>query len=118
MTHNRPAVVACALLAAVLLPPLAALPQASAHSGTRAATTLDATTSQAVWIDRDTVVWNGVAGAASTQLLYSRDGSLTTSSTGTDVHRIRLEKTALTDAQKARFPHLKDYTAWSVDPRD
>ncbi|MFF9001204.1 DUF3372 domain-containing protein, partial [Streptomyces achromogenes] len=119
MTHNRPAAVACALLAAVLLQPLAALPRASAHApGTRAATTLDATTSQAVWIDRDTVAWNGVAGAASTQLLYSRDGSLTTSSAGDDVHRIRLEKTALTDAQKAKFPHLKDYTAWSVDPRD
>ncbi|MGW2953388.1 alpha-amylase family glycosyl hydrolase, partial [Streptomyces eurythermus] len=88
-------------------------------AGTAAA--LDLTTSEAVWIDRDTVAWNGVAGAASTQLLYSLDGSLTVrdGTLGSDDERwIRLEKTALTDAQKARFPHLKDYTAWSVDPRD
>lgn len=88
-------------------------------AGTAAA--LDLTTSKAVWIDRDTVAWNGVAGAASTQLLYSRDGSLTVRDgtlSSDDERWIRLEKTALTDSQKARFPHLKDYTAWSVDPRD
>ncbi|MFF5470421.1 alpha-amylase family glycosyl hydrolase, partial [Streptomyces achromogenes] len=88
-------------------------------AGTAAA--LDLTTSKAVWIDRDTVAWNGVAGAASTQLLYSRDGSLTVRDgtlSSDDERWIRLEKTALTDAQKAKFPHLKDYTAWSVDPRD
>ncbi|WP_181795359.1 hypothetical protein, partial [Streptomyces sp. WELS2] len=98
MTINRPAAVTCALLAAVLLQPLAALPQASAHApGARAVSTLGATTSQAVWIDRDTIAWNGVPGAASTQLLYSLDGSLTTASTGPGAHRIRLGKTALTD---------------------
>ncbi|WP_311315061.1 pullulanase-type alpha-1,6-glucosidase [Streptomyces naphthomycinicus] len=85
------------------------------------AAALDLATSKAVWIDRDTLAWNGVGGAASTQLLYSRDGSLSvegSSLTGDDTRRIRLAKTALTDAQKAKFPHLKDYTAWSVDPRD
>ncbi|POX57767.1 DUF3372 domain-containing protein [Streptomyces sp. Ru62] len=85
------------------------------------AAALDPTTSKAVWIDRDTLAWNGVDGAASTQLLYSRDGSITVEDgtlTSDDERWIRLEKTALTDAQKARFPHLKDYTAWSVDPRD
>ncbi|GGR66489.1 MULTISPECIES: pullulanase-type alpha-1,6-glucosidase [Streptomyces] len=88
-------------------------------AGTAAA--LDLTTSKAVWIDRDTVAWNGVAGAASTQLLYSLDGSLTVRGgtlSSDDERWIRLGKTTLTDAQKARFPHLKDYTAWSVDPRD
>ncbi|BCM66450.1 putative pullulanase, secreted [Streptomyces sp. EAS-AB2608] len=85
------------------------------------AAALDLTTSKAVWLDRDTLAWNGVDGAASTQLLSSRNGSIAVKDatlTSDDERWIRLEKTALTDAQKARFPHLKDYTAWSVDPRD
>ncbi|QTD98119.1 pullulanase-type alpha-1,6-glucosidase [Streptomyces cyanogenus] len=85
------------------------------------AAALDPATSKAVWIDRNTLVWNGVEGAASTQLLSSRDGSITVKDgtlTSDDERWIRLAKTTLTDAQKARFPHLKDYTAWSVDPRD
>ncbi|MCS0605126.1 pullulanase-type alpha-1,6-glucosidase [Streptomyces sp. LP11] len=88
-------------------------------AGTAAA--LDLTTSKAVWIDRDTLAWNGAEGAASTQLLYSRDGSLTVKDgtlTSDDERWIRLTKSTLSDAQKARFPHLKDYTAWTVDPRD
>ncbi|MEV8559008.1 pullulanase-type alpha-1,6-glucosidase [Streptomyces sp. NPDC051917] len=82
---------------------------------------LDLSTSKAIWIDRDTVAWSGVDGAASTQLLYSLDGSIAVKDgalTSDDERWIRLEKTTLSDAQKARFPHLKDYTAWSVDPRD
>ncbi|MEU0024229.1 pullulanase-type alpha-1,6-glucosidase [Streptomyces sp. NPDC006335] len=85
------------------------------------AAALDLTTSKAVWIDRDTVAWNGSEAAASTQLLYSHDGSIAVQGgalTSDDERWLRLTKTALTDAQKARFPHLKDYTAWSVDPRD
>ncbi|MEU3985735.1 pullulanase-type alpha-1,6-glucosidase [Streptomyces sp. NPDC026672] len=85
------------------------------------AAALDLGTSRAVWIDRDTVAWNGAEGAASTQLLYSRDGSITVKDgalTSDDERWLRLTRTTLTDAQKAGFPHLKDYTAWSVDPRD
>ncbi|GEK04078.1 1,4-alpha-glucan branching enzyme [Streptomyces sp. 1-11] len=85
------------------------------------AAALDLTTSKAVWIDRDTVAWNGAEGAASTQLLYSPHGSIAVKDgtlTSDDEHWLRLTKTALSDAQKAKFPHLKDYTAWSVDPRD
>ncbi|MEU3856037.1 pullulanase-type alpha-1,6-glucosidase [Streptomyces sp. NPDC028722] len=85
------------------------------------AAALDLTTSKAVWIDRDTVAWDGTDGAASTQLLYSRDGSITVKDgtlTSDDERWLRLTKTTLTDAQKARFPHLKDRAAWSVDPRD
>ncbi|MFI7497382.1 pullulanase-type alpha-1,6-glucosidase [Streptomyces sp. NPDC049687] len=85
------------------------------------AAALDPTTSKAIWIDRDTVAWNGSEAAASTQLLYSRDGSITVQDgrlTSDDERWLRLTETTLTDAQKARFPHLKDYTAWSVDPRD
>ncbi|AYC41808.1 pullulanase-type alpha-1,6-glucosidase [Streptomyces griseorubiginosus] len=85
------------------------------------AAALDLTTSKAVWIDRNTIAWNGNDTAASTQLLYSRDGSITVKDgtlTSDDERWLRLTRTALTDAQKAKFPHLKDYTAWSVDPRD
>ncbi|MEU2776377.1 pullulanase-type alpha-1,6-glucosidase [Streptomyces sp. NPDC007162] len=85
------------------------------------AAALDLTTSKAVWIDRDTVAWDGVDGAASTQLLYSQDGSIAVKDgtlTSDDERWLRLTKTTLTDAQKAKFPYLKDYTAWSVDPRD
>ncbi|WP_406156647.1 pullulanase-type alpha-1,6-glucosidase [Streptomyces canus] len=85
------------------------------------AAALDPTTSKAVWIDRNTVAWNGSEVAASTQLLYSHDGSIAVDRgalTSDDERWLRLTRTTLTDAQKARFPHLKDYTAWSVDPRD
>ncbi|MFI8346171.1 pullulanase-type alpha-1,6-glucosidase [Streptomyces sp. NPDC085596] len=85
------------------------------------AAALDLTTAKAVWIDRDTLAWNGAEGAASTQLLYSRDGSITVKDgalTSDDERWLRLEKGTLSDAQKAKFPHLKDYTAWTVDPRD
>ncbi|MCT7354221.1 pullulanase-type alpha-1,6-glucosidase, partial [Streptomyces sp. 15-116A] len=85
------------------------------------AAALDLSTSKAIWIDRNTVVWNGSEGAASTQLLASRTGSVKVQDgtlTGADARWLRLTKASLTDAQKAKFPHLKDLTAWSVDPRD
>ncbi|MFF3331249.1 pullulanase-type alpha-1,6-glucosidase [Streptomyces sp. NPDC002888] len=85
------------------------------------AAALDLSTSKAVWIDRNTIAWNGSDAAASSQLLYSRDGSIEVKSgalTSDDERWLRLSRTTLTDAQKAKFPHLKDYTAWSVDPRD
>ncbi|WP_226966696.1 pullulanase-type alpha-1,6-glucosidase [Streptomyces phaeolivaceus] len=85
------------------------------------AAALDLSTSKAVWIDRNTVAWNGDDTAASTQLLYSRTGSITAKDgtlSSTDERWLRLTKSTLTDAQKAKFPHLKAYTAWTVDPRD
>ncbi|MFF6954176.1 pullulanase-type alpha-1,6-glucosidase [Streptomyces iakyrus] len=84
------------------------------------AAALNLTTSKAVWIDRNTLAWNGSDAAASTQLLYSRDGSIAVKDgalTG-DAMWLRLSKSELTDAQKAKFPHLKEYDAWTVDPRD
>uniref|UniRef100_UPI0006EBE02C pullulanase-type alpha-1,6-glucosidase n=1 Tax=Streptomyces prasinopilosus TaxID=67344 RepID=UPI0006EBE02C len=86
------------------------------------AAALDLTTSKAVWIDRDTVVWDGSDAAASTRLLASRTGSVTakdgTLVLGDDTRVLRLAKTTLTDAQKAKFPHLAKGTARTVDPRD
>ncbi|BCL20030.1 pullulanase-type alpha-1,6-glucosidase [Streptomyces tuirus] len=84
------------------------------------AAAVDLTTSKAVWIDRDTLAWNGSDAAASTQLLYSRDGAIAAKDgalTG-DAKWLRLSKGELSDAQKAKFPHLKEYDAWTVDPRD
>ncbi|MEU6889130.1 pullulanase-type alpha-1,6-glucosidase [Streptomyces viridosporus] len=85
------------------------------------AAALDLATSKAVWIDRDTVVWDGSDAAASTQLLASRTGSIKVQDgtlTGADQRWLRLSRTSLTDAQKKKFPHLEDGTAWTVDPRD
>ncbi|GAA0905150.1 pullulanase-type alpha-1,6-glucosidase [Streptomyces thermoalcalitolerans] len=82
---------------------------------------LNLSASKAIWIDRNTVVLNGADNAASTQLLYSRNGSITVRNgtlTSDDERWLRLVRTTLTDAQKAKFPHLKDYTAYFVDPRD
>ncbi|GGY40022.1 pullulanase-type alpha-1,6-glucosidase [Streptomyces djakartensis] len=91
------------------------LPQPAGASGA-----LDPTTSKAVWIDRNTLAWNGSDAAASTQLLYARDGSIAVKDgvlTGA-ARWLRLSRTELSDAQQARFPHLKEYDAWTVDPRD
>ncbi|MFC4468330.1 pullulanase-type alpha-1,6-glucosidase [Streptomyces xiangluensis] len=76
------------------------------------ATGPDYTKAEAVWLDAGTIAWNGVRSAASTQLLYSRDGDLS------DARMLRLRGSELTEAQKEKFPHLAKYTAWSVDPRD
>ncbi|MEV6108607.1 pullulanase-type alpha-1,6-glucosidase [Streptomyces sp. NPDC051940] len=81
---------------------------------------LDLGKAQAVWLDADTVAWKGSPAAASTQLLYSRDGSIAVEDgqlTGT-ARWLRLNPAELTAAQKAKFPHLKDYPAFTVDPRD
>ncbi|MGW0468172.1 pullulanase-type alpha-1,6-glucosidase [Streptomyces sp. NPDC003027] len=81
---------------------------------------LDLTKAQAVWIDETTLAWNGSDAAASSVLLSSSDGSLAVENgtlTG-DRQALRLTPTRLTDAQKAAFPHLKAYGAFTVDPRD
>ncbi|MEV6795774.1 pullulanase-type alpha-1,6-glucosidase [Streptomyces sp. NPDC051320] len=88
---------------------------------TGAAPTLDLTKSEAQWIDRDTVVWKVKATAAtSEQLVYAPDGGIRTvdGALSDEGQWLRLEPTALTDAQKARYPHLKDYPAFTVDQRD
>ncbi|MFD3455712.1 pullulanase-type alpha-1,6-glucosidase [Streptomyces sp. NPDC058691] len=83
---------------------------------------LDLSSAKAQWIDADTVAWKTGDTAASQQLVYAPDGGLAIKDgalTG-EGHWLRLQRVAggLTDAQKARFPHLKDYAAFTVDPRD
>ncbi|MER5934679.1 pullulanase-type alpha-1,6-glucosidase [Streptomyces sp. NPDC002054] len=84
------------------------------------AAALDLTKAHAVWIDRDTVVWNAPEAAASVQLLASPDGSVTAQD-GTLTGRaawLRLNRSALTPAQRQEFPHLASYAAFTVDARD
>lgn len=81
---------------------------------------LDLTKAQAVWIDETTLAWNGSDTAASSVLLSSRDGSIKAENGTLTGNRqaLRLTRAELTDAQKAAFPHLKTYGAFTVDPRD
>ncbi|GAA2831795.1 pullulanase-type alpha-1,6-glucosidase [Kitasatospora paracochleata] len=100
------------------------LPQASG-----AASQLDLGSARAQWIDATTVVVPPTYGAAdaalasgtSAQLIYDPAGTLTAdkgvlSGPG---HWIRLNPAAgLSAAQKAKFPHLAGYRAFTVDKRD
>ncbi|MGY5130505.1 pullulanase-type alpha-1,6-glucosidase [Streptomyces nigrescens] len=60
----------------------------------------------AQWIDRDTVIWKGAEHDAA-QLEFGADGT-----------RMRLAPGALTPAERAAYPHLASYPAFTVDPRD
>ncbi|MGY4975066.1 pullulanase-type alpha-1,6-glucosidase [Streptomyces nigrescens] len=60
----------------------------------------------AQWIDRDTVIWKGAERSAA-QLEF-----------GAGDTRIRLAPGALTPAERAAYPHLASYPAFTVDPRD
>lgn len=84
---------------------------------------LDLAKSEAQWIDRDTVALpSDGAAALSAQLVYDRDGGITVKegALSDEGQWLRLNKAAggLTDAQLARFPQLKKYDAYTVDPRD
>lgn len=82
---------------------------------------LDLSKSEAQWIDADTVVWKVTATAAtSQQLVYAPEGDITVQdgALSSEGHWLRLNSATLTDAQKAKYPHLKDYPAFTVDPRD
>ncbi|MHB9755403.1 pullulanase-type alpha-1,6-glucosidase [Streptomyces sp. BYX5S] len=82
---------------------------------------LDLSKAEAQWIDSDTVVWKVKETAAtSQQLVYApeggigvEDGALTS-----EGRWLRLNPGGLTDAQKEKYPHLKDYPAFTVDARD
>ncbi|MFI9052830.1 pullulanase-type alpha-1,6-glucosidase [Streptomyces sp. NPDC053427] len=69
----------------------------------------DPAKAEAQWIDRDTVVWKG-AEHVPAQLEYGNPGA--------PAHRIRLAPGTLTPAERAAYPHLKNFPAFTVDPRD
>ncbi|MEU8916750.1 pullulanase-type alpha-1,6-glucosidase [Streptomyces nigrescens] len=60
----------------------------------------------AQWIDRDTVIWKGAERSAA-QLEF-----------GAGDTRIRLAPGTLTPAERAAYPHLASYPAFTVDARD
>ncbi|MFJ3528088.1 pullulanase-type alpha-1,6-glucosidase [Streptomyces sp. NPDC090132] len=81
----------------------------------------DLTEAEAQWIDSDTVVWKVKATeATSQQLVYASGGgiSVVDGALSDEGRWLRLSPSALTDAQKAKYPHLKDYPAFTVDARD
>lgn len=83
--------------------------------------TPDLTKAEAQWIDSDTVVWKVKAtGATSQQLVYASSGgiSVVDGALTDEGQWLRLNQSALTDAQKAKYPHLKEYPAFTVDARD
>ncbi|MET8689293.1 pullulanase-type alpha-1,6-glucosidase [Streptomyces sp. NPDC004732] len=116
--------VALALLAATVPLTATALPMAPSTPSAAAeqADPLDLSKSRAQWIDRNTLAWD--IGTANTyELLYAPGGGLTVEDGdigGAAAHRLRIAPVdgGLTGAQKAKFPHLKGYAAFTVDPRD
>ncbi|GAA2856463.1 hypothetical protein GCM10010517_14780 [Streptosporangium fragile] len=81
----------------------------------------DLSKSSAHWIDRATVVWK-VTPSPSLRysLAFSGKGDIAYAKgdlTG-DIRIIRLLPGELTEAQKARWPHLAGHAAFTVDPRD
>ncbi|MFJ2743855.1 pullulanase-type alpha-1,6-glucosidase [Streptomyces sp. NPDC087440] len=95
--------------------PTYVLPQAGGAGG------LDLGKAEAQWIDRDTVVWKVKATeATSQQLVYAKDGGIEVvdGALSDEGQWLRLNPGALSEAQKAKYPHLKDYPAFVVDARD
>ncbi|MGW8397643.1 pullulanase-type alpha-1,6-glucosidase [Streptomyces lydicus] len=79
----------------------------------------------AQWIDRDTVVWKGAErGAAQLEFdapagrAAGTDAAPGAPAPGAPVKRLRLTPGTLTPAERAAFPHLTGYPAFTVDPRD
>ncbi|MDP9862279.1 MULTISPECIES: pullulanase-type alpha-1,6-glucosidase [Streptosporangium] len=81
----------------------------------------DLTKSAAHWIDRDTVAWKvEPSPSLHHSLAFSEKGDIAYAKgdlTG-DLRIIRLIPGALTDAQRAKWPHLAGHAALKVDPRD
>ncbi|WP_078893667.1 pullulanase-type alpha-1,6-glucosidase [Streptomyces sp. CT34] len=94
--------------AALVLPPQPAAPAASADGPVTAA---------AQWIDRTTVVWKGARHAAA-QLEFGEPGERAGGSKGRASGRIRLTPGTLAPAERAKYPHLTGFPAFTVDPRD
>ncbi|GAT64506.1 sulfonate ABC transporter ATP-binding protein [Planomonospora sphaerica] len=92
------------------------LPQSAARSADA-----DLSKAAAHWIDRSTVAWK-IQPSASLRhsLAFSASGDIAVAKGDlTGSHRvIRLNPGTLTDAQKAKWPHLAGHAAFTVDPRD
>ncbi|WP_395296435.1 pullulanase-type alpha-1,6-glucosidase [Kitasatospora hibisci] len=101
------------------------LPQTAAASSQ-----VDLGSARAQWIDARTVVVPAgygagdaaLAGGTSAQLVYDPEGGITADkgvlSRAGQWIRLTPVQGGLTDAQKAKFPHLAGYRAFTVDQRD
>lgn len=72
---------------------------------------------RAHWLDANTLVMTGVPAGDSVRLYFSADGSFTIGATGLvsgNYEGVALTAATLTDAQKAQFPHLAGFAAFSV----
>ncbi|MFD4744348.1 pullulanase-type alpha-1,6-glucosidase [Streptomyces rubiginosohelvolus] len=81
----------------------------------------DLSKAEAQWIDANTVVWKvKTTDATSQQLVYAKKGGISVvgGALSDEGQWLRLRQGELSDAQKAEFPHLKDYPAFTVDARD
>nr|WP_155073247.1 pullulanase-type alpha-1,6-glucosidase [Streptomyces taklimakanensis] len=90
---------------------------------TGSAPVLDPTKAEAQWIDRDTVAWKVKAtDATGEQLVYDPRGTITVEdgALSHEGHWLRLNPVpgGLTEEQRRKYPHLKEYAAFRVDPRD
>ncbi|WP_338676287.1 pullulanase-type alpha-1,6-glucosidase [Streptomyces sp. SCSIO 30461] len=88
---------------------------------TGGAPSLDLAKAEAQFIDRDTVVWKvNATDATSQQLVHAPRGGIEVvdGALNDEGQWLRLTPSALSDAQRAEYPHLKDYPAFTVDPRD
>ncbi|WP_412746716.1 pullulanase-type alpha-1,6-glucosidase [Krasilnikovia sp. MM14-A1004] len=94
---------------------------------------IDLAKSRAIWLDRSTIAWKtGTAGSldpigAATDgrvydLVYAPAGGLgVTDGDLTGAHqslRLTAVRTGLTEAQRAKYPHLWQYTAFHLNQRD
>ncbi|MEV0371596.1 pullulanase-type alpha-1,6-glucosidase [Streptomyces sp. NPDC050636] len=77
----------------------------------------DPVKAEAQWIDRDTVVWKG-AERTEAQLEFGTQEDGGTSRALKARGSIRLAPGTLSPSEQAAYPHLKDFPAFTVDPRD
>jgi|GEM_PF-52753 len=75
---------------------------------------------RAYWVDASTIAWEAAGDASLTyQLQYAPDGGLTATDSGvTGGDSITLAPGALSDAAKAKFPHLADLPALKIADAD
>lgn len=93
-----------------------------AYASRNEAFTLDGPSSEfnidsvgAILLDDQTLVWNSAANADLVQLMFSKDGNYQVNDNGVvSGSSIKLSPTTLSEAQKAKYPHLANYPAFEI----
>ncbi|WP_220720674.1 pullulanase-type alpha-1,6-glucosidase [Agarivorans litoreus] len=68
----------------------------------------------AIMLDDKTIAWRGGDGASMVQLMFTHDGEFSVSDGVVSGSSIVLSGSTLSDEQKAKFPHLANYPAFSL----